>query len=134
MTVPKPRIEVVCGIIFNTRGEILIAERPAHTSFAGWWEFPGGKVEAGEEHVVALAREIREEVGIEIIDPQFFRHIAHEDEEKILELDFWRIHKFSGIARGLESQKIRWVLPRTLKQFEILIANRQLVEELMHEK
>ncbi len=133
MNTSKPRVEVVCGIIFNTKGEILIAERPAHTSYAGWWEFPGGKVEAGEEKLAALAREIREEVGIEIIAPKFFRHIVHEDEEKVLELDFWQIRQFIGVAQGLEGQEIRWVLPKELRNFEVLIANRQLVDEIIRD-
>jgi len=61
-----PKIHVVAGILFNERGEFLLSSRPEGKPYAGYWEFAGGKVEAGETEFAALQREFMEELGIEI--------------------------------------------------------------------
>lgn len=130
----KPEIEVVCGLIVNPAQEILIAKRPAHTSFAGWWEFPGGKVEANEDSLSALIRELKEEVLIEVTDAKPFHFIRYEDEEKVLKLDFWQVLEFSGAPHGNEGQEIRWVGLDQLHHLQILEANREVVLRLAGNK
>ena len=62
---PKPRLRVVAAALFDEQGRVLIAERPAGKHMAGWWEFPGGKVAAGESDAQALVRELHEELGVD---------------------------------------------------------------------
>ncbi|MGL4575118.1 MAG: NUDIX domain-containing protein, partial [Burkholderiaceae bacterium] len=63
---PKTPTEVAVGVLFNAQGQVLFAQRPEGKPYAGWWEFPGGKIEAGESVEAALERELQEELGIRI--------------------------------------------------------------------
>jgi 8-oxo-dGTP diphosphatase len=65
---PPTLTQVAVGIVHNAAGQVLFAQRPAGKPYAGWWEFPGGKIETGETVALALARELREELGIQILD------------------------------------------------------------------
>ena len=67
-TKSRRRIEVVAAVIFNSRGEFLLAQRPHGKVYAGYWEFPGGKVEPVEDILTALKRELHEELGIDVTD------------------------------------------------------------------
>lgn len=120
------RILVVAAVI-RREGKILIAKRPAHLHMGGLWEFPGGKVEAGEPVEAALLRELGEELGIL---PTAFRpliRIAHDYPDKSVCLDVWEVTAFRGEPQGLEGQPLAWVRPEELALHEFPAANRPIV-------
>ena len=123
----KP-IEVVAAVIRDDEGKILIAQRPQNKHQGGKWEFPGGKVEAGESRRAALARELNEELGIEVGHSSRLISAYHEYEDKSIYLDVYEITQWDGAAIGREGQPIQWVSPSALNDFEFPDANRPIIE------
>lgn len=124
---PEPRIHVAAAAVFNERGEVLLARRPDHLHQGGLWEFPGGKVEAGEAVEQALARELREELGIEVEQARPLIRIAHDYPDRRVLLDVWRVERFHGEPHGREGQPLAWVMPDALPAYEFPAANRPIV-------
>ena len=91
-------MHVVVGVIVNSAKQILIAKRKANTHLAGLWEFPGGKLEAGEIPLDALKRELQEELGIQVIQAEPIKQIPYDYTEKKVLLDFWQVNQFVGQA------------------------------------
>jgi len=123
-------IHVAVGILFNTKNEVLIAERPAHKYCPGLWEFPGGKVEAGENVFDALVREFQEEIGIKINSADSWFQITHAYPDRTVLLDIWRISEYSGEPNGAEGQQIRWVSLDQLNQYPFPEGNRAILKKL----
>lgn len=120
-------IHVAAAVILDAAGQILIARRPADKHQGGLWEFPGGKVEAGETAPQALARELHEELGIQVRRARPLIRIRHDYSDKSVLLDVWRVVVFDGQARGCEGQPIRWVPPAQLNEYEFPAANRPII-------
>jgi 8-oxo-dGTP diphosphatase len=112
----------------NQRGEILISRRHQDTHQGGLWEFPGGKVEAGETVEDALLRELHEELGIQVQSFRALLEVQHDYGDKQVLLDVWLIDHFSGAASGREGQPLRWCAPSCLREFEFPAANRAIVD------
>jgi len=109
-TAVNKRVHVAVGVIVNSLGDILIARRANDAHQGGLWEFPGGKVEAGETVSQALTRELHEELGIDI-DAASCRsliEINHDYADKTVFLDVWLVTRFRGEAVGREGQPLRW--------------------------
>jgi 8-oxo-dGTP diphosphatase len=121
---------VVAGLVFDARGRVLIAQRPAGKALAGRWEFPGGKVAADETAHAAIARELREEIGIEVGDAERLMYYAAVYPDRTLWLDVWMIKDWSGEPRGLDAQALAWVEPWRLHQHDILEADAPIVAAL----
>ena len=103
-------IDVAVGVICNADGNILLTQRPYHTTHAGYWEFPGGKLESLESGESALYRELLEELGITISEPQFLFDINHNYPDRTVQLHVFLIKKYHGIPQCLEGQlAMRWV-------------------------
>lgn len=102
---------VAVGVIYDGQGRVLLAQRPADKPYAGYWEFPGGKIEAGESAEQALRRELAEELGIEIDEafPWLKREFAYPT--RTVELNFFRIHSWRGELHGKEDQALAWQAP-----------------------
>jgi len=98
---------------------------------AGRWEFPGGKVDPGESEAMALVRELREELGIEVTASAPFMRVAHSYGDRDVELSLWIVGDFSGEPRSLDGQQLKWVEPALLGDEDILEADRPFVEALM---
>ena len=123
-------LHVVAAAIFNKQGELLIAQRPLDKHMGGLWEFPGGKVEAGEAVTDALCRELDEELGIQPLSLESLISIEHAYPEKTVLLDALIVRDFSGEAYGPEGQAVQWVAPNRLDQFEFPEANHGIIEAL----
>lgn len=108
----KPFIDVAAGLITRPDGSLLLAERPAGKPWAGWWELPGGKIEAGESVLEALARELKEELGIDVTESTPWVTYTHEYPKTIVRLSFCRVTGWTGEPAGIEGQRLAWVDPR----------------------
>jgi 8-oxo-dGTP diphosphatase len=125
-------IEVVAAVIEDGAGRLLITQRPAGGSFPGMWEFPGGKVDAGETPEAALVRELREELGVEaVIGPlRLLSRFHYVASGKWLALRFFEARIVEGEPRCLEVADLRWVTPGELREHEFPEADGELVELL----
>jgi len=121
------RIHVLAGVITNPSGQILIAKRPDSAHQGGLWEFPGGKLEAGEERLTGLRRELQEELGISVVDAHPLIDIRHDYSDKSIRLDVWKVTRFSGEAHGAEGQAVRWVEPHEMADFDFPAANQPIL-------
>jgi 8-oxo-dGTP diphosphatase len=127
----KPLIRVVAAALFDAEGRVLIAERPSGKHMAGRWEFPGGKVAEGESEAAALARELYEEIGVEVMDASPFMRLQHQYPDRCVELSLWLVRESSGEARPLDGQQLKWVERSRLEHEDILEADRPFIEALM---
>ena len=121
-------MHVVVGMIPNAQGEVLIAQRTANRYKSGLWEFPGGKVEAGETAFLALQRELREEIGIHVISAESWCQLGHDYEDRVVFLDVWVINRYHGEPHGAEDQPVRWVRPEALTDYVFPEGNQRLIE------
>jgi 8-oxo-dGTP diphosphatase len=126
----KPQIDVAAGVLFNSAGSVLVAQRPAGTHQAGWWEFPGGKLAAGETPLQGLIRELQEELGIEVLAAQALLQYRHEYPERSVELHIWRVTEFIGEPIGLEGQPIKWVAVAELATVGLLPGDEPIIAAL----
>lgn len=101
-------VEVAAAVILRADGAFLLAKRPPGKVYAGWWEFPGGKVEAGEPAVQALSRELHEELGIEVLRawPWLTRVFTYP--HATVRLNFFRVTEWEGDPRPREGQDLAW--------------------------
>ena len=125
-------IKVAAGLIHRD-GRYLIARRKAGVHLAGYWEFPGGKREAGETLEECLQRELLEELNVRVDIPVPYRIVRHEYPEKIVELHFFRCVIESGEAEALDCAELRWVLPDEFSQFEFPPADGVILESLQRD-
>lgn len=121
------RIHVAAAVIRGEDGQILIAKRAADQHQGGLWEFPGGKVEAGESVQAALARELEEELGIRPSAARPLIQVRHDYPDKQILLDVWEVAAFTGTPHGAEGQPLAWVSPRQLADYEFPAANQPIV-------
>ena len=101
-------IDVAVAVLQQSDGRVLWSSRPEGKPYAGYWEFPGGKLEAGESVWQALVREIHEELGIQAIEGGPWVVITHEYPHAHVRLHFYRVWEFEGMAHGKEGQLFRW--------------------------
>ena len=125
------QIHVAVGVIENSKQQILLAKRHAHLHQGDKWEFPGGKVESGESTSQALIRELKEEVDLNVVMTTPMMEIDHDYGDKKVMLDIHWVKDFSGTARGLEGQAIKWVAKRDLVNFEFPDANKTIVDKIL---
>ena len=121
------RIHVAAAVIRGQDGRILIARRADDQHQGGLWEFPGGKVEAGETTRAALDRELEEELGIRPTAARPLIQVRHDYPDKQVLLDVWEVAAFAGEPHGAEGQPLAWVAPRQLAEYQFPAANRPIV-------
>lgn len=127
-----PVIEVAAGLIHHD-GRYLIARRKPGVHLAGFWEFPGGKREAGESLTECLQRELFEELGVRVDLPIPYRIVRHDYPEKIVELHFFRCAIEEGEAAPVDCEEIRWVLPEELTRFKFPPADWAIIDALQRD-
>ncbi len=124
---------VAAAALIGADGRVLIAQRPADKTFPGLWEFPGGKVEMDERPEQALARELKEELGISVeeayLAPRTFASFAYPDFHLLMPLYVCR--RWSGIATAREHQAIKWVRPKELCAYPMPPADAPLIPALI---
>ena len=126
-----PRVvRVVAAALYDERGRVLIADRPAGKHMAGRWEFPGGKVGEGETLADALARELNEELGITVSSAQPLMDLTHDYTDRRVELHMWLVKDYRGEPQSLDGQQLKWVEPARLFDEDILEADRPFIEAL----
>lgn len=130
MNAAARRVEVVAAVIERPDGSFLLAQRPAGKVYAGWWEFPGGKVEAGEPLAAALARELHEELGIDVDAAYPWITRTHDYEHAQVRLNFFRVTSWRGQPQSREGQEFAWQRLPDLTVDPILPANGPILRAL----
>ena len=124
-------LQIAVGIIRNDAGEIYITQRAADAHMANKWEFPGGKIEAGETAEEAMIRELEEEVGITASEPQLFDKLEYAFPDRHITLWFWLVENWQGEPWGKEGQPGRWIAQNALIADEFPPANAPVIEKLV---
>ncbi|OQX65274.1 MAG: hypothetical protein B5M55_04385 [Desulfococcus sp. 4484_242] len=125
----KPHRHVTAGLIWKD-GRVLISRRSKGTHLAGFWEFPGGKQQPGEDLGECLKREIREELGIEAKIGEHLLSVEHEYLKKTITLHVFTCTWVKGNPLALESQEIRWVAPHDLSSLPFPPPDRKVIHKL----
>ena len=123
-------IHVVAAVVIDTQDRVLIAQRPKKKHMAGGWEFPGGKLEPGEERLAGLSRELREEIGIAVAKPRPLMRVRHDYPTREILLDVWVVRSYTGEPKGLEGQALRWCPQQYLPSADLLPADKPIVAAL----
>lgn len=127
---------VAAGVLIKPSGEYLLASRPSNKPWAGWWEFPGGKIEADESPEVALKRELKEELGISVtrIQPWLQRVYdypeTHDSPAKTVHLHFFFVSEWQGELHPNEGQEFCWQNPQAITVSPVLPANAPIMKAL----
>jgi 8-oxo-dGTP diphosphatase len=127
---PTRRIEVAAAVVLREDGRFLLAQRPAGKPYAGYWEFPGGKVEHGESADAALCRELREELGIEVELAYPWITRDYDYPHAAVRLRFFRVAAWRGTLHGRESQQFAWQSPQSVRVSPVLPANGPVLRAL----
>lgn len=123
-------LTVAVGVIKNKHGEVLISKRADNVHQGGVWEFPGGKVESGENSITALKRELREELDIAVLSSRPLLKIRHDYGDVSVCLEVRIVNEYQGKARGMEGQPIQWVAISDLKKYSFPEANVAIINAL----
>jgi 8-oxo-dGTP diphosphatase len=131
-TVADNPLHVVAAVIRNPADDrqVLISRRHIGSHQGGKWEFPGGKLEDGEDAFTALARELHEELGITVTSAVPYVRVDHVYPDKAVHLDVWNVLGFSGEAHGKEGQPVKWVSIDRLRDYEYPQANVPVIRAL----
>jgi 8-oxo-dGTP diphosphatase len=133
MTSPTPLVLVAAVALIDPDGRVLVAKRPAGKQMAGLWEFPGGKVEAGERPETALIRELNEELGIAVreacLAPLTFA--SHDYGDFHLLMPLYVCRRWEGRPAGREGQTLAWVWPAKLRHYPMPPADLPLIAMLV---
>ncbi len=118
-TSPRPVVEVAVGVLIDGAGALLLGQRPEGKPYAGYWEFPGGKVEAGETLFAALSRELQEEIDVRIDQADEFMVLEHDYPHAYVRLHICFVKSWQGQPRGLENQALGWLNIKDIDQLSI---------------
>jgi 8-oxo-dGTP diphosphatase len=123
-------VRVVAGVLRDSTGRVLIAQRPPGKHMAGLWEFPGGKVAAGESGEQALARELTEELGVSLRRCHPMLQLRHDYGDRVIQLDVFVVDDYGGEPAGREAQALKWVAASELAAQDLLPADQPIIEAL----
>jgi 8-oxo-dGTP diphosphatase len=126
----KPFVEAAVAVLCRDDGQVLLGQRPEGKPWAGWWEFPGGKIEEGETPFHALQRELHEELGVEaeVVYPWLTRTFDYP--ERTVKLRFFTVHQWRGEPHGRENQQLSWQDLAAVDVGPLLPANAPILDAL----
>ena len=125
------RIQVAVGIVFDKDNRVLVGQRTVKDDYFQKWEFPGGKLEAGESAEAALVREFKEEVGIEVLSSEYLMQVDHDYPDRQVSLHVYTVDEHQDSVKPMEGQALQWVNLAELSQLNFLQGNREIIEALM---
>ena len=129
----RPAVEVAVGVLIDAQGRFLLTSRPEGKAYAGYWEFPGGKLEASESVEQALRRELQEEIGVTIGAAHTWRDSLVDYPHALVRLHFCKVFEWVGALQMREGQQFSWetlparcepILPGTVPVLEWLVQER----------
>jgi len=126
----KDKCRAAIGIIINNDDRILIAKVPLHKAKIrmGDWEFPGGTIEVGETPEIALFRELKEEVGIEVVEFNKLTSYLHSQGNHESLLEVFLVTKFHGRGNGLEGQETHWINRNDFSNFKFTLSHQKIIK------
>ena len=124
------RIQVAVGVVFSPNGEVLVGQRVVRDMYFAKWEFPGGKLEAGESVESALKREFAEEVGIAIQHSEPLLLLDHDYPDRQVRLHVHIVQRYHGEVQALEGQALKWVALPELDDLDFLQGNQPIIDAL----
>jgi 8-oxo-dGTP diphosphatase len=122
-------VRVAVGVILRN-GHVCLSLRPNHLHKGGCWEFPGGKINAGETVESALNRELHEELGIQVLSTSSLTEVDWDYPEKSVRLEVLLVSEFGGEPSGMEDQEVRWVPLSELSMYKFPEANQVIIDAL----
>jgi len=125
-------IHVAVGLVLDN-DRVFVAQRDQNAHQGGLWEFPGGKVDAGETVEAALSRELNEELGIFVDYAEPVMQVKHDYTDKIVLLDVWHITRYRGEPSGCEGQPVKWLAINQLLAEQFPTANQAIVDWLVRQ-
>jgi len=128
--ITRETVDAAVGVLRRADGQVLLAQRPEGKPWAGWWEFPGGKIEQGENALLALKRELREELGIEVLTAYPWLTRSFDYPERQVNLHFYMVRDWLGDPQGCEMQLLSWQYPDSLNVSPMLPANAPILNAL----
>ncbi|MGH8670417.1 MAG: Nudix family hydrolase [Burkholderiales bacterium] len=129
-TTQASRRRVVAGVLQRPDGTILLAQRPPGKPYAGYWEFPGGKIQPQETAIAALRRELEEELGIAVETAYPWLTRCHDYEHAAVQILFYRVTQWCGVAHGRENQLLVWQRVDAINVAPLLPANGPILRAL----
>ena len=126
----KKVVQGAVGVIRSPDNLFLISKRPEHTTLAGLWEFPGGKLDEGETAKETVIRELSEEVGITVLNAESFHHIYYDYPDFSVDLAIFLVDEFLGVGEGLEGQEVQWVTAAEFEHYNFVPASLSLLKKI----
>ena len=127
------KVCVAAGVIQRHDGRVLVSRRQSGKHMAGAWEFPGGKVRPSESPRQALARELYEELGVEVSQVRELMSYTQQYPDRLIELHFFAVEEYGGAPHGREDQELAWEFPERFGELGFLPADRPLVDLLIQQ-
>ena len=124
------RIQVAVGILTNQVGEVLVGQRLVKDDYFQKWEFPGGKIERGETCEQALIRELKEELGIQVVSCEPLMILNHDYPDRHVRLHVLLVSDYQNKPLGREGQALRWVALHDLHDLDFLAGNQPIIDRL----
>ncbi|MFC5438096.1 Nudix family hydrolase [Rhodanobacter umsongensis] len=125
---PRPVMHVMAAVMHDAEGRVLLAQRPAGKHLAGMWEFPGGKLERDEAPLAGLARELREELGVDLQRAEPLIRVPCRYVDRELLLDTWHTDQWRGVPQSLEGQALQWLAPAQIDPSILTPADRAILQ------
>lgn len=116
--------------ILKRDGRLLVGQRPSDKPYSGYWEFPGGKIEADETAYQALVRELREELGVEVKQASLWFEHSHVYPDKTVFLEIWQVESFMHEPEPQENQSLRWASLAEIMDLKLLEGNWPVLEKI----